>query len=84
MNRGCTNEDWSDGLNAMTRNAIENLNVLCTPDGSLCLKHIGGAFGTISLGNLLSGKFQVIDRETGAESVFQNVDALIAVGWAID
>ncbi|MBM1172845.1 hypothetical protein [Microvirga arabica] len=84
MDRAQPDNYWSDSLKAATREAIKNLDVLATPDGSLPLKHVDGAFGTISLDDLVSDRLRVVDRQTGAESMFESADALIAAGWAID
>jgi hypothetical protein len=84
MDKDSTDDKWSYSLQTATRKAIENLEILGTLEGGLPLKHIGGAFGTISLGNLINKELRIVDRHAGTESVFETFDALIVAGWVID
>ena len=76
--------DWSDDLKKRTRDAIEGRDIFAPRDGQLCLKHITSGFGTIAEEHLSGGALTVVDRRTGAETIYANADELIAAGWAID
>lgn len=73
---------WSDKLIQETRDAIENCQV--TPQGTLHMKNINGAYGSMRLENLMSNRFVVEDKKGSEEYLFTSVDELIAAGWAID
>lgn len=84
MNPSSTANDWSDELKEQTRNVLEGRGTFVSHDGRLCLKHITSGFGTIAQEHLWSDVLKVIDRRTGAETCYTNVDELIAAGWVID
>ena len=84
MNPSSPADDWSDELKEQTRDAIEGRGPFASLDGRLCLKHITSGFGTIAQEHLGGGPLRVVDRRTGAETCYANVDELIAAGWAID
>ena len=73
---------WSDTLIQQTRSALQALPL--TPDGYVALKHIDGAFGRISLNDLVAGRYTVEDRADGETREYASIDALIAAGWVID
>ncbi|MCY0854063.1 hypothetical protein [Cupriavidus sp. D39] len=73
---------WSDTLVQQTRSTLQTLPL--TPDGYVALKHIDGAFGRISLSDLVVGRFTVEDRADGERREYASIDALIAAGWVID
>ncbi|OZB05789.1 MAG: hypothetical protein B7X67_11375 [Rhizobiales bacterium 39-66-18] len=76
-------ESWSDELKALTRAAVEDLDVM--PRGNdVFFKHIRSGFGIMSFSDLVSGELRMRDAETGMITTFADVDALIAAGWAID
>ena len=77
------NEKWSDELKAATREAISAGGALSS-DGRLHLKHSSSAFGYIELDNLVRNELRVVDKQTGAASLFADTDALICAGWAVD
>ena len=78
------NAEWSDALKASTREAIETLDVMPSREGRVAFKHVGGGFASIDIRDLFRGVLRVVDRRTGAETVFANADQLIQAGWAID
>jgi len=67
-----------------TREMIAYHDTIAARNGQLCLKHITSGFGTIAEDDLLGGVIKVIDRQTGAETIFADADAMIAAGWVID
>jgi hypothetical protein len=75
---------WSDELTAQTREMIANRDTMTAQNGQLCLKRVPSGFGAIAEDDLLRGVIKVVDRRTGAETIFADADALIAAGWAID
>ena len=76
-------DQWSDLLRMLTRKALEN-NEFVPRDNRVYFKHVKGRFGTISLDDLLSGTFRVIEQDGDREFVFSDVDDLIRAGWALD
>lgn len=75
--------EWSYSLKAATRSAIEAGGVL-SPDGRLHFKHISDGFGFIEPSDLASGVLRVVDKKTGAATVFADADTLLRAGWAVD
>lgn len=75
-------KQWSQGLRDQTRKAVDEMWVN-PATGALHMKCIDGRCGSISVGNLISGKLQIFTTE-GAPIQFDSVDALLAAGWAID
>lgn len=76
------NPSWSEGLQQQTRDAIAQLPM--TPDGNIHFKHstLGGAFAT--LGDLCNDRL-VLRSKGGAEvQQFDDVEALLQAGWAVD
>lgn len=73
---------WSDGLIEETR---EVLNCQFLPFSDfIYFKNIDGAYGKISLDNLVAGKLIIQDKPTNIETTYNTHDELIAAGWAID
>lgn len=77
-------DTWSDALRAQTRDILEGRGSFVPRDDQLHLKHPGSAFGTIAGGDLARGVLRVIDRRTGAGTIFASADELVAAGWVID
>ena len=75
---------WSDKAKAQTREVIPSYDMFVLPVGSLHLKHIELGFGFITAEDLSNGVFRVVEKRTGAETTFANVDELIAAGWVVD
>lgn len=76
------NASWSEGLQQQTRDAIEQPPM--TPDGDIHFKHhtLGGAYAT--LGDLCNKRL-VLRSKAGAEvQQFDDVEALLQAGWAVD
>ena len=76
--------EWSGELKVQTWDVLEGRDILATRDGNLHLKHVTSGFSTIAEGDLWSGVLRIVDRQSGAETAFANVDALIAAGWVLD
>ncbi|OYX70664.1 MAG: hypothetical protein B7Y95_14710 [Rhizobiales bacterium 32-66-11] len=74
---------WSEDLKALTRAAVEDLDVTPRGDG-VYFKHIRAGFGIISFGDLVSGRLKLRDTDTGDVTTFADADALIEAGWVID
>lgn len=81
MNKN-TPSSWSESLQQQTRNAIARLPI--TRDGNLHFKHptLGGAFATLD--DLCDDRL-VLRAKPGAKVLqFEDVDALLQAGWALD
>ena len=74
---------WSDAAKATTRRLVDGGEFI-PRDDKLHLKHIDSKFGYIAFPDLLNGVLRVVDKRSGEERVFDNVDALIREGWVID
>ena len=77
-----TPQTWSEPLLTLTR-SVMNLDFV-PPADFIYLKNINGEFGAIKVGDWLSSRLCVQNRETLAVSEYVSVDALIAAGWAVD
>lgn len=75
---------WSDDLKAQMRDVVEGREFFGIRDGQLHFKHATSAFGTIVQDDLARGVLMIVERRTGAETIFDDADALIAAGWVID
>lgn len=82
INKMGISNTWSEELINYTRDALDLGFV--PPNDFVPMKNINGNFGIISLQNWLSKKFIITDRKTRAEYAFNNIEDLIAAGWAID
>lgn len=76
-------DQWSNSLRMLTRRALENYEFVPRDDG-LHFKQIQGGFGTISVDNLMSGTLRIVERGSGQEFLFSDVEDLIRAGWALD
>lgn len=81
MNKHPTSS-WSESLQQQTRNAIEQLPM--TRDGHLHFKHLtlGGAFATLD--DLCNDRLVLHSKSGLAAQTFDDVDALLQAGWAMD
>jgi hypothetical protein len=73
---------WSDGLIALTREAIGNLSI--DTKGLLHFKNLDGRSGTISWRSLNQGNLVIEDKATGQHTSYCSADELLQAGWAID
>ena len=73
---------WSEGLQQQTRDAIEQLPV--TADGCLHFKHatLGYAYATYE--ELCEDQLVLLANKDDDVYHFDDVDALLQAGWAID
>lgn len=76
-------DQWSDLLRMLTRRALENYEFVPSEDG-LYFKQVQGGFGAISIDDLMSGTLRIVERGSGREFLFSNVEDLIRAGWALD
>ena len=73
---------WSESLQQQTREAIGQMPV--TLDGRLDFKHpmLGYALATVD--DLCHDRLVLRSREGGDEHRFDDVEALLQAGWAVD
>ncbi len=74
---------WSKSLQSQTREAVDE----CRGNpitGNLHLKNTDSNYGHITLLDLLAGRLIVHCENTGECFTVENVDDLLAAGWAID
>ena len=73
---------WSESLQQQTRNAIEQLPM--TRDGNLHFKHptLGAAYATLS--DLCNDRLVLHSKSDLAAQPFEDVEALLQAGWALD
>jgi hypothetical protein len=74
--------NWSDGLQQQTRDAIAQLPV--TPDGQLHFKHATLGYAYATYDDLCHDRLALHAKTGDAEHRFDDVDALLRAGWAID
>ena len=75
-------KQWSVGLREATRDALLETPIL--HDGLIHMKQIEGRFGSMTLTDLLAGKYAITIKPDGPILDFPDVDAVIDAGWAID
>ena len=81
MNKHPTSS-WSQSLQQQTRNAIEQLPM--TRDGHLHFKHPTLGYAYARLGDLCNDRLVLHSKSGLAEQLFDDVDALLQAGWALD
>ena len=79
-----TGSGRSDDLKTRTRDVVEGRDIFGTRDGQLHFKHATYAFDTVAEDDFARGVLKRVERRTGAETTFDNADALTAAGWVID
>lgn len=73
---------WSDDLQQQTRDAIEEMPI--TPDGRLHFKHATLGYASVTLEELMNDRLILRSRTQGALYRFDDVEALLQAGWAVD
>lgn len=73
---------WSEGLQQQTRDAIEQLPV--TADGCLHFKHGTLGFAHATYDDLCDDRLVLLANKGDDAYHFDDVDALLQAGWAID
>jgi hypothetical protein len=74
---------WSQDLQSQTRDAVAK--VLVNPfDEKLHFKNRDSRYAFMTAEDLLQDKLSLVDKVSGEKSEFQDVDALLLGGWAID
>jgi hypothetical protein len=73
---------WSASLQEQTREAIDEMRV--APDGMLHLKHKALGYGSITMESLASESLVLRSKNTDTDIRFDDVQALLDAGWAID
>ena len=74
--------NWSENLQQQTRQAIAQLPV--TPDGHLHFKHPTLGYAHATLDYLMHGQLLLRSKTGSDEYRFDDVEALLQAGWAID
>ncbi len=70
---------WSDAAKEATRRLIGD-GAFVPLDDKLHLKHVGSDFGYIAFQDLGNGVLRIVDKRSGSERVFSDVDELIREG----
>jgi hypothetical protein len=73
---------WSDELQEQTRRTLHEMEI--TRDLTYALKHVDGRFGTMSLTDVVAGRYVITDRRSGVVKSFNDAEALIRDGWVLD
>ena len=73
---------WSQILQEQTREAVDEMRV--APDGMLHFKHKALGYGTISKESLASESLVLCSKNADTDIRFDDVQALLDAGWAID
>ena len=73
---------WSDSLQQQTRAAIEQIPV--TPDGNLHFKHATQGYAYATVDDLCQDRLVLHAKSGGDEHRFDDVEALLRAGWAVD
>ena len=77
---------WSDGLKAQTRQALEShgFDMPGLAWEYINFKNADGGYGLMHLDDLLAGRFIITRRETDIVESFETADAVIEAGWVLD
>ncbi|ABM36713.1 hypothetical protein [Polaromonas naphthalenivorans] len=73
---------WSDSLRQQTRDAIEEMPI--TPDGRLHFKHATRGYAFAALEDLFNSRLLLRSKTGGGDWLFEDVEALLEAGWAVD
>ena len=73
---------WSEALQDQTRQVIDAMPV--TVDGLLHLKHPTQGFAHLDIDDLCQGNLVFHTKHDGGNLVFDDVEALLNAGWAMD
>ena len=73
---------WSESLQQQTREAIAQIPV--TPDGCLHFKHPTLGFAHATLDDLSHDRLLLRSKTGSDEQRFDDVEALLQAGWAVD
>lgn len=73
---------WSDSLQQQTREAIEQIPV--TPDRNLHFKHATQGYAYATVDDLCHDRLVLHCKEGGDQHRFDDVEALLRAGWAVD
>ena len=73
---------WSQSLQQQTREAIEQ--TLVTPDGRLHFKHPTLGYANATLDDLSHDRLLLRSKTGSDEYRFDDVEALLQAGWAVD
>lgn len=74
---------WSESLKNQTREAVEELQIN-PATGKLHFKNTNSKYGHITFQDLLAGRLTVQCENSGECFTAENVEDLLAAGWAID
>ena len=74
--------NWSVGLQLQTRHAIEQIPV--TSDGCLNFKHPTLGYAYATLDDLIHERLVLRSKTGSDEHRFDQADALLQAGWAVD
>jgi CTP:phosphocholine cytidylyltransferase-like protein len=74
---------WSEALIARTYDILRDKNFMPFSD-KMHLKNFNGQYAIIHLKDLLADNFILENAKTKEKTIFQNVDELVAAGWAVD
>ena len=73
---------WSENLQQQTRETIAQL--LVTPDGQLHFKHPTLGYAQATLNDLMHERLLLRSKTGSDEYQFDDVEALLQAGWAVD
>ena len=73
---------WSDDLQQQTRDAIEEM--LLSRDGCLHFKHATLGYASAALEDVFNRHLLLRSTTGGGDCLFQNMEALLQAGWAVD
>lgn len=73
---------WSEDLQRQTRETIETAPI--TPDGFIHLKHPVQGHAYLEVAALCHSSLLIHSKPSGEKLWFDDVDALLQAGWAMD
>lgn len=75
---------WSDDLKEYTRASLSWANDFVPMMNFICMKHIDGKYGYITLADYANKRSYVHIRDSDVVECFDFVDYLIDAGWVMD
>lgn len=79
MNQEKKKQHWSDELTAITQSMLDSISGQA--GATMFVKHHESQYGVLLV---ISGGYEVIDRNTKRTSTYTSTDALLADGWIVD
>lgn len=73
---------WSDSLQQQTRDILAEMSI--THDGRLHFKHATLGYASAALEDVFNDRLLLRSKTDAGDWLFEDVEALLQAGWAVD